>query len=99
MIQTVVGDMATQGERFQALLSWKDPMTTFLFSIFCLIAAVVFYVVPIRVVMVLLGLCSLRLPRFKSKLPCQPLSFFKGCPLELIACCRGLNSLHHYHHI
>ncbi|XP_024031126.1 FT-interacting protein 1 isoform X2 [Morus notabilis] len=27
-IQTVVGDIATQGERFQALLSWRDPRAT-----------------------------------------------------------------------
>ncbi|KAM3341070.1 hypothetical protein P3S68_028705 [Capsicum galapagoense] len=38
-IQTVVGDMATQGERFQALLSWRDPRATFLFVIFCFFAA------------------------------------------------------------
>ncbi|CAB4321692.1 unnamed protein product [Prunus armeniaca] len=79
-IQTVVRDMATQGERFQALLSWRDPRATFLFSIFCLIAAVVFYAVPIRIVVVLLGLYVLRPPRFRSKLPCQPLSFFRRLP-------------------
>ncbi|BFG42821.1 hypothetical protein CerSpe_290950 [Prunus speciosa] len=79
-IQTVVRDMATQGERFQALLSWRDPRATFLFSIFCLIAAIVFYAVPIRVVVVLLGLYVLRPPRFRSKLPCQPLSFFRRLP-------------------
>ena len=39
-IQTVVGDMATQGERFLALLSWRDPRATSLFVLFCLIAAV-----------------------------------------------------------
>ncbi|KAG8646805.1 hypothetical protein MANES_09G031600v8 [Manihot esculenta] len=31
-IQTVVGDMATQGERFQALLSWRDPRATALYT-------------------------------------------------------------------
>ncbi|KAI5315636.1 hypothetical protein L3X38_044812 [Prunus dulcis] len=79
-IQTVVHDMATQGERFQALLSWRDPRATFVFSIFCLSAAVVFYAVPIRVVVVLLGLYVLRPPRFRSRLPCQPLSFFRRLP-------------------
>ncbi|KAK8563573.1 hypothetical protein V6N12_035719 [Hibiscus sabdariffa] len=39
-IQTVVGDMETQGERFQALLSWRDPRATFLSVIFFLFAAV-----------------------------------------------------------
>ncbi|KAL6214453.1 hypothetical protein ACLB2K_013887 [Fragaria x ananassa] len=79
-IQTVVGDVATQGERFQALLSWRDPRATFLFVIFCLIAAVVFYAVPIRVVVVLVGLYVLRPPRFRSKLPSPPLSFFRRLP-------------------
>ncbi|KAF3436069.1 hypothetical protein FNV43_RR23161 [Rhamnella rubrinervis] len=79
-IQTVVGDMATQGERFHALLSWRDPRATFLFVIFCLIAAVGFYVVPIRVVVALWGLYVLRPPRFRSKLPSKALSFFRRLP-------------------
>ncbi|KAE9455939.1 hypothetical protein C3L33_12161, partial [Rhododendron williamsianum] len=32
-IQTMVGDMATQGERFQSLLSWRDPRATSLLEI------------------------------------------------------------------
>ena len=79
-IQTVVGDVATQGERFQALLSWRDPRATFLFVIFCLIAAGVFYAVPIKVVVVLVGLYALRPPKFRSKLPSQPLNFFRRLP-------------------
>ncbi|KAJ4968008.1 hypothetical protein NE237_014709 [Protea cynaroides] len=79
-IQTVVGDLATQGERFQALLSWRDPRATFLFIVFCLIAAVVFYVVPLRVVVGLWGLYALRPPRFRSKLPSPALSFFRRLP-------------------
>lgn len=79
-IQTVVGDMATQGERFQALLSWRDPRATFLFVIFCLIAAVGFYAVPIRIVVALWGLYLLRPPRFRSKLPSKALSFFRRLP-------------------
>ncbi|KAG4192388.1 hypothetical protein ERO13_A07G153800v2 [Gossypium hirsutum] len=68
-IQTVVGDMATQGERFQALLSWRDPRATFLFVILCLFAAVGFYAVPLKVVVALWGNYALRPPRFRSKLP------------------------------
>ena len=79
-IQTVVGDMATQGERFQALLSWRDPRATFLFVLLCLVAAVGFYAVPIRVVVALFGLYSLRPPRFRSKLPSRALSFFRRLP-------------------
>lgn len=79
-IQTVVGDMASQGERFQALISWRDPRASFLFVIFCLAAAVGFYAVPIRVVVALWGLYALRPPRFRSKLPSRALSFFKRLP-------------------
>ncbi|KAJ7977138.1 Multiple C2 and transmembrane domain-containing protein 1 [Quillaja saponaria] len=81
-IQTVVGDMATQGERFQALLSWRDPRATFLYVLFCLIAAVGFYVVPIRIVLALWGLYALRPPRFRTKLPSPALSFFRRLPTK-----------------
>lgn len=49
-IQTMVGDMATQGERFQALLSWRYPRATFLFVIMCLIVAIGLYMMPIKAV-------------------------------------------------
>ncbi|GAV63926.1 C2 domain-containing protein/PRT_C domain-containing protein, partial [Cephalotus follicularis] len=76
-IQTVVGDIATQGERFQALLSWRDPRATSLFIIFCLIAAVVLYVTPFQIVVLVAGLFWLRHPRFRSKLPSIPSNFFR----------------------
>ncbi|XP_073316539.1 multiple C2 domain and transmembrane region protein 10-like [Primulina huaijiensis] len=79
-IQTVVGDLATQGERFQALLSWRDPRATFLFVIFCLLAAFGFYLVPIRWVVALFGLYYLRPPKFRNKLPSSAVSFFKRLP-------------------
>ncbi|KAG8389133.1 hypothetical protein BUALT_Bualt02G0197500 [Buddleja alternifolia] len=79
-IQTVVGDMATQGERFQALLSWRDPRATFLFVIICLFAAFGFYLVPIRWVVALGGLYYLRPPKFRNKLPSSAVSFFKRLP-------------------
>ncbi|MBA0579172.1 hypothetical protein Gorai_021435 [Gossypium raimondii] len=81
-VQTVVGDMATQGERFQALLSWRDPRATFLFVILCLFAAVGFYAVPLKVVVALWGTYALRPPRFRSKLPCRALSFFRRLPTK-----------------
>ncbi|KAJ0110863.1 hypothetical protein Patl1_01665 [Pistacia atlantica] len=79
-IQTVVGDMATQGERFQALLSWRDPRATFLFVAFCLFAAIGFYAVPFKLVVVIWGLYELRPPRFRSKLPSPALSFIRRLP-------------------
>uniref|UniRef100_A0A0C9QNF5 TSA: Wollemia nobilis Ref_Wollemi_Transcript_18571_3197 transcribed RNA sequence n=1 Tax=Wollemia nobilis TaxID=56998 RepID=A0A0C9QNF5_9CONI len=79
-IQTVVGDLATQGERFQALLSWRDPRATTIFVLFCLVAAVVLYVTPFRVMAVIAGFYILRHPRFRYRLPSVPLNFFRRLP-------------------
>ncbi|CAA2974438.1 FT-interacting 1-like [Olea europaea subsp. europaea] len=79
-IQTVVGDLATQGERLQSLLSWRDPRATALFVIFCLVAAIVLYVAPFQVVALLTGFYVLRHPRFRHKLPSVPLNFFRRLP-------------------
>ncbi|KAL0884440.1 hypothetical protein Bca101_008421 [Brassica carinata] len=79
-IQTVVGDMASQGERAQALLSWRDPRATFIFLVFCLVAAVGFYVVPVKLTVAVSGLYYLRPPRFRRKLPSRGLSFFRRLP-------------------
>ncbi|CAG7867601.1 unnamed protein product [Brassica rapa] len=79
-IQTVVGDMASQGERAQALLSWRDPRATFIFLVFCLVSAVGFYVVPVKLTVAVSGLYYLRPPRFRRKLPSRGLSFFRRLP-------------------
>ncbi|KAD3336297.1 hypothetical protein R6Q59_028471 [Mikania micrantha] len=79
-MQTVVGDLATQGERFQSLVSWRDPRATSLFVTFCLVAAVILYVTPFRVVAMIAGLYVLRHPRFRRKLPSVPVSFFRRLP-------------------
>ncbi|XP_057458066.1 FT-interacting protein 1-like [Lotus japonicus] len=79
-IQTIVGDIATQGERFQSLLSWRDPRATSIFVLFCLCAAVVLYAAPFRVVAMVTGLYHLRHPKFRSKLPSVPSNFFKRLP-------------------
>ncbi|PHT93636.1 hypothetical protein T459_01518 [Capsicum annuum] len=79
-IKTVIGDLATQGERFHSLLSWRDPRASALFVTFCLFAAVVMYVTPFQVVALLIGLYLLRHPRFRHKLPSMSTSFFKRLP-------------------
>ncbi|XP_030551631.1 FT-interacting protein 7 [Rhodamnia argentea] len=79
-IQTVVGDVATQGERFQALLSWRDPRATAIFVTFCLVAALVLYVIPFQVVAGLAGFYMMRHPRFRHRLPSAPLNFFRRLP-------------------
>nr|GMD62561.1 FT-interacting protein 1-like [Ipomoea batatas] len=47
-LQTLAGDMATQGERLGSLLSWRDPRATALFLIVCLFASMLFYIVPFK---------------------------------------------------
>ncbi|XP_057501663.1 FT-interacting protein 1-like [Actinidia eriantha] len=80
-IQTMVGDMVTQGGgRFQALLSWKDPRVSSLFIVFCLCAAIVLWVTPFKIAVLVVGLYFLRHPRFRSKRPSVPSNFFRRLP-------------------
>ncbi|CAI9761142.1 unnamed protein product [Fraxinus pennsylvanica] len=79
-IQTVVGDMATQGERLQSLLNWRDPRATALFVTFCFVAAIALYVTPFQVVALLAGFYVLRHPRFRKKVPSVPLNYFRRLP-------------------
>ncbi|KAI9174589.1 hypothetical protein LWI28_019725 [Acer negundo] len=79
-IQTVVGDVATQGERFQALLSWRDPRATAIYVTFCLVAALVLFVTPFQVIAAFAGFWVMRHPRFRSRLPSVPINFFRRLP-------------------
>ncbi|OMO78741.1 C2 calcium-dependent membrane targeting [Corchorus capsularis] len=79
-IQTVVGDIATQGERLQALLSWRDPRATTIYLIFCLVAAIVLYVTPFQVLALIAGFYAMRHPRFRHKTPALPINFFRRLP-------------------
>lgn len=79
-IQTVVGDLATQGERLQSLVSWRDPRASALFVTLCLVMAFVLYVTPFQAVALVLGFYMLRHPRFRHKLPSLPLNFFRRLP-------------------
>ncbi|ESQ32506.1 hypothetical protein EUTSA_v10003567mg [Eutrema salsugineum] len=82
-IQTVVGDIAAQGERIQSLMSWRDPRATSLFILFCLAASVVLYVMPFKAITLAGGLYYLRHPKFRSKLPSLPSNFFKRLPSRI----------------
>ncbi|CAM0904212.1 unnamed protein product [Alopecurus aequalis] len=79
-IQTVVGDVATQGERVRSLLTWRDPRATAIFTALCLVAGVALYVTPFRVVALVSGLYALRHPRFRSRMPSAASNFFKRLP-------------------
>ncbi|KAK4768961.1 hypothetical protein SAY86_027111 [Trapa natans] len=79
-IQSVVGDIASQGERVQALLSWRDTRASAIFMVFCLVAAVVLYITPFQLLALLAGFYVMRHPRFRRKLPSRPFNFFKRLP-------------------
>ncbi|XP_028769243.1 FT-interacting protein 1-like [Neltuma alba] len=79
-IQTLVGDIAAQGERIQSLWSWRDPRATTIFIFFSLSVAIVLYATPFRLVAMATGVYCLRHPRFRSKLPSVPSNFFKRLP-------------------
>ncbi|GJN32313.1 hypothetical protein PR202_gb20811 [Eleusine coracana subsp. coracana] len=81
-IQTVVGDIATQGERLQSLLSWRDPRATAMFLLFCLITAIILYVTPFQVIALCLGFFWMRHPRFRHKVPAAPVNFFRRLPAK-----------------
>lgn len=79
-IQTVVGDIASQGERIQGLLSWRDPRATVLFMVFCLLAALVLYTTPFQVLAIMAGFYVMRHPKFRHRLPSAPVNFFRRLP-------------------
>ncbi|KAI5683660.1 hypothetical protein M9H77_04888 [Catharanthus roseus] len=79
-VQTVLGDFATQGERVQALVSWRDPRATKIFIGVCLTITVVLYIVPPKMVAVALGFYFLRHPMFREPMPPASLNFFRRLP-------------------
>ncbi|KAJ6750294.1 hypothetical protein OIU85_000888 [Salix viminalis] len=79
-VQTVLGDFATQGERVQALVSWRDPRATKLFIAVCLAITLILYAVPPKMVAVALGFYYLRHPMFRHPMPPASLNFFRRLP-------------------
>ncbi|KAJ3671118.1 hypothetical protein LUZ60_008544 [Juncus effusus] len=79
-VQRVMGDLAAQGERVQALVSWRDPRATRIFIGFCLGVALVLYTVPPKMVAVALGFYFLRHPMFRDPMPPPALNFFRRLP-------------------
>ena len=78
--QTLLGDMAAQGERLEALFSWRDPRATGLFAVLCLVMSLLFYAVPFRGFVLVAGFYYLRHPRFRDDMPSIPANFFRRLP-------------------
>nr|KYP36421.1 Extended synaptotagmin-3 [Cajanus cajan] len=79
-VQTVLGDFATQGERVQALVTWRDPRATGIFVFLCLLVALLLYLVPSKMVAMASGFYYLRHPIFRDRLPSPALNFFRRLP-------------------
>ncbi|KAL5708671.1 Multiple C2 domain and transmembrane region protein 14 [Ranunculus cassubicifolius] len=78
--QSLLGDLAAQGERVEALLNWRDPRATGIFVVFCLFASLLFYVVPFKGFVLAGGFYYLRHPRFRGDMPSVPVNFFRRLP-------------------
>ncbi|XWS32075.1 hypothetical protein CRYUN_Cryun23aG0129500 [Craigia yunnanensis] len=78
----MVGDLATQGERFNSLLSWQDPRATAMFLAFCLTAGAIFicFGITSKSILTLAGLYVMRPPRFGLDIPCVPQNVFRRLP-------------------
>ncbi|KAG2301844.1 hypothetical protein Bca52824_030495 [Brassica carinata] len=77
----VLGDLATQGERVKNLLSWRDPRTTFLLSMFCLVACGVIFLASMKLLLTLLAFYVMRHPRLRVfDIPSVPQNFFRRLP-------------------
>ncbi|KAL5746906.1 hypothetical protein ACOSQ2_024203 [Xanthoceras sorbifolium] len=81
-IVMLIGDLATQLERIQSLLSWRDPRATSMFLMFCLVAAVVIYMIPLRVLLLVSGAFVMRHPRFRIDIPALPQNFLRRLPAK-----------------
>jgi len=79
-LQQMVGDVATQAERLQALVSWRDPRATGLFVALCVLVAMVLYMVRMKMVAVVAGFYYLRHPMFRDRMPAPVINFFRRLP-------------------
>lgn len=78
--QVLLGDVAAQGERLEALFNWRDPRATGIFVLFCLAASLVFYALPFKAFLLGFGVYYLRHPRFRDDMPSVPANFFRRLP-------------------
>lgn len=79
-VQIVLGDLATQGERVQALVTWRDPRATGIFVGLCFVVAFILYLVPSKMVAMAFGFYYFRHPIFRDQMPSPALNFFRRMP-------------------
>lgn len=79
-VQTTLGDLATQGERVQALVTWRDPRATGIFVGLCFVVAMILYLIPSKMVAMTFGFYYFRHPIFRDRMPSPALNFFRRLP-------------------
>ncbi|KAK3042757.1 LOW QUALITY PROTEIN: hypothetical protein RJ639_000815 [Escallonia herrerae] len=79
-VQTLLGDVATQGECVQALVTWRDPHATGIFVGLCFVVAFILYLVPAKMVAMAFGFYYFRHPIFRNRMPSPALNFFRRLP-------------------
>lgn len=79
-VQNILGDFATQGERVQALVTWRDPRATGIFVGLCFVVAFMLYLVPPKMVAMAFGFYYFRHPLFRDRMPSPAMNFFRRLP-------------------
>ncbi|XP_017974339.1 PREDICTED: FT-interacting protein 1 [Theobroma cacao] len=79
-MMTIIGDLATQAERLNSMLSWRDPRATPMFLAFCILASIGFYFIPWRLFALGVGFFAMRHPKFRISIPSLPQNFFRRLP-------------------
>ncbi|KAL6906188.1 hypothetical protein ACP4OV_003789 [Aristida adscensionis] len=84
-LQAVVGDVATQLERVQALVSWRDPTATVIVGLFASIAAIMLYYVPYKILVAAAWIYIMRPPMFRSSgMPSFLANFIRRLPDKMV---------------
>jgi len=82
-VQNAVGDVASFAERLAHLITWVDPRASTLFVAACCALTIVLAVVPIRLVLSLVGLFTMRPPALRDPCPPPPVNLFLRLPTRL----------------
>ena len=79
-IQSVMGDVASFGERITSLTTWRDPTATAMFGLFTLAAAIMLCFTPWKVLVAIAGIYTMRHPKLRQKTPSFVGNFYWRLP-------------------
>ncbi|XVF24418.1 hypothetical protein REPUB_Repub13aG0126100 [Reevesia pubescens] len=81
-VVSVIGDIATQAERFHSLLNWQDSRITSVFLACCLIGIFPLYHINLKVFLILVGFYVMRPPLFGNDVLNAPQNFLSRLPTK-----------------